>query len=116
MKTIESMESAENENLQLVYDKPYLFDEYQPELLIEAQKHFKPELVIFQGILYGNRFFSSLDHPEEDARLHDGTVAYRILGYANSIGEAQLKIDGRTWPLDDSEPIVDWSKIIIPYA
>jgi len=112
MKKLESDFDSREEFLQYVYDHPYFFDVAQPELLIETQKHFKPELALFQGIQAGNRFFSNCDHDRDERKLNDGTIAYRIIGYANSTDEAQLKLDGRTWPIDGSVPKMDFSMAI----
>ena len=71
------------------------------------------KFVILEGIKEGNRFFSTND-PEQDNRfLADGTLAYRIMGYADTVEEAQLKLYGYTFPLGDKERIVDYSKKII---
>lgn len=52
------------------------------------------EFAVFEGIKAGNRFYS-LNCPDEDqTRLSDGTVAYRILGYADTPDEALDIIEG----------------------
>lgn len=43
---------------------------------------------------------------------HTGETWYKIIGYADTVEEAQIKIDGRTWPLD-GEPVQFGTKI--PY-
>ena len=68
--------------------------------------------VILEGIKQGNRFFS-INNPDKDqTKLIDGTLAYRIIGYANSTDEAQMKLSGRTWHLDDTPDIYDRSQMI----
>ena len=57
------------------------------------------KLVLLEGIKRLNRFFSGYTPGEDPARLSDGTVAYRVLGYADSVEEAQMKLYGRTFPL-----------------
>ena len=70
------------------------------------------ELIILEGIEQGNRFFS-MNTPEEDGRfLADGRLVYKILGYADTTDEAQLKLYGSTYPLDGRERKVDLSMII----
>jgi len=56
--------------------------------------------VIYRGLEVGNRFFSlnNKKEPEEEkVKLLDGTVAYKILGYANTVAEAQIKLYGRSF-------------------
>lgn len=47
----------------------------------------------------GMRFFTSLSDQTDDeiVRLHDGTLAYRIIGYAGSTADAQLQLYGRVF-------------------
>jgi len=112
MKKTESDFENREDFLQYVYDQPYFYDVTNPELLIEVQKHFKPEMAIYQGIQQSNRFFSGCKHDQDERRLADGTIAYRIIGYANSTDEAQLKLDGRTWPHFGTPAKYDTSKMI----
>jgi hypothetical protein len=72
----------------------------------------EPKITMFEGIIAGNRFFSSYEPDKDQTKLDNGIVAYRILGYADSTEEAQLKLYGRTYPLDSKEPIVDVSQRI----
>ncbi len=53
------------------------------------------KFVILQGIAEGNRFFTDFVEGHDYTRLEDGTVAYRIIGYAETIAEAQTKLYGR---------------------
>lgn len=50
------------------------------------------KFVILEGIKEGNRFFTMYDPTRDYRYLKDGTVAYNIVGYADTIQEAQLKI------------------------
>ena len=56
----------------------------------------QPKFALFQGVLeenFGQKFFST-NHPEQNqTQLDDRRVAYRILGYADTIEEAQEKLD-----------------------
>jgi len=53
------------------------------------------QYAIFQGIEEHNRFFST-NHPNEDmTKLDNGKVAYVILGYANTIADAQMYLYGK---------------------
>lgn len=46
-------------------------------------------LVCLEGIEHGNRFYTSCSDKDEDhTRLKDGTVAYKVLGYADTPDEA----------------------------
>lgn len=50
---------------------------------------------VYRGLEQGNRFFSTNDpnEPEsEKVKLYDGTVAYEILGYADTEDEARAII------------------------
>src|SRR6056300_618306 len=46
------------------------------------------ENIGLEGIEDGNRFFTKNMPDKDQTRLYDGTVAYRILGYANTSEEA----------------------------
>ena len=53
----------------------------------------KPQYVILEGLEHGNRFFSL--NSEKDPTLSEtGEVWYRIIGYADTIAEAQTKLFG----------------------
>lgn len=47
----------------------------------------KKKYVILKGIKEGNKFFT-MNLPEP-TKLANGTIAYKIIGYANTIKEAQ---------------------------
>lgn len=57
------------------------------------------KFVILKGLKEGNEFFST-NGPEDCTRLSDGTVAYKIIGYADTVCEAQLKLYNRCYSLD----------------
>jgi hypothetical protein len=55
-----------------------------------------PKFALFRGVIPGvnkGQQFFSINHPEEDqTKLLDGTVAYEIIGYADTEEEAQQKL------------------------
>jgi hypothetical protein len=53
--------------------------------------------VILEGIEAHNRFFTQYDGSDQ-TKLVDGTMAYRVLGYADSVEEAQTKLGYITEP------------------
>ena len=58
------------------------------------------KFVLMEGLAEGNRFFTTNNPDEtelEKCTLVNGHVAYRILEYADSTKEAQLKLSGRTF-------------------
>lgn len=57
--------------------------------------------VVYRGLEQGNKFYSTntVSEPEsEKVKLNDGTVAYEILGYADTPEEARVIIWGRKEP------------------
>jgi len=56
------------------------------------------QYVLLEGIKHLNRFFTTYSPGEDPAKLKDGTVVYRILGYADTTAEVQMKLYGRTFP------------------
>lgn len=66
-----------------------------------------PKFTLFEGLEYRNRFFSMHTPDKDETRLADGTVAYKILGYANTVEEAQRKLYGHYEPLKDDILIVE---------
>jgi hypothetical protein len=50
--------------------------------------------VILEGIEYGNRFFCLNTHGVDHTRLATGEVAYRVLGYAATVAQAQIFLYG----------------------
>jgi len=54
-----------------------------------------PKFVLLKGIREGNRFFTT--NSQEPTRLNDGTVAYTIIGYADTVAQAQIKLYGKSY-------------------
>ena len=52
--------------------------------------------VLLEGIENFNRFYSTNSN-DDPTKLSDGTVAYRIIGYADTPEEAQTKLYGRVY-------------------
>jgi len=50
--------------------------------------------VILQGIELGNRFFCLNTPGIDHTRLYTGEVAYRVLGYADTVAQAQIFLHG----------------------
>ena len=46
---------------------------------------------------YRVRFISMVLGNDDPTKLYDGTLAYRILGYATTIEEAQIKLYGKAY-------------------
>jgi hypothetical protein len=46
------------------------------------------KFVSLEGIDIGNRFWTGNNPDEDPTKLYDGTVAYRVLGYANTPEDA----------------------------
>ena len=62
----------------------------------------RKKYTIFRSIEKGNRFFTLTNFLVEDqTKLFDGTVAYEILGYADTIKEAQIFLFGYATTLRD---------------
>jgi hypothetical protein len=62
----------------------------------------KRKFVLLRGVLEANYFdkFFTTYFPEEDpTKLQDGTTAYAIIGYADSVAEAQMILYGRIYPI-----------------
>lgn len=56
----------------------------------------KSPFVILRGVAHGNRFFSC-NNGSDPTKLTDGTVGYTILGYADTVEEAQIALFGRSY-------------------
>jgi len=54
-----------------------------------------PKLVILRNIKRGNRFFTDFKEGDDPTTLFDGTVAYEIVGYADSSYEIWLQWYGK---------------------
>jgi hypothetical protein len=50
------------------------------------------QFVILRNIESGERFFSNNTMGWDPRMLHDGTIAYAIVGYADSVEEAQRRL------------------------
>lgn len=62
--------------------------------------------VLLQGLELGNQFFSiASTDGYDDTKLLDGTVAYRIIGYAATVTEAQVKLYGRSYVPENYQEI-----------
>jgi hypothetical protein len=57
------------------------------------------QFACFEGLEQGNRFFSTNQPNEDMTKTADGKVSYKILGYANTVGEAQMILYGKEFPL-----------------
>lgn len=56
------------------------------------------KFVILRGVLEENfldKFFSSYTPGEDPTKMTDGTVAYRVVGFADTVEEAQIALYGR---------------------
>ena len=51
---------------------------------------------VLAGVNFGNRFFTP-NIGGDPTRLADGRVAYEVLGYADTVAEAQMKLYGRVY-------------------
>lgn len=62
--------------------------------MLEPNPDFK--FVILQGLERGNRFFTS--NCDKDPRITaDGKISYKILGFADTVEEAQTLLYGEDW-------------------
>lgn len=57
---------------------------------------YTPQYVVLQGLKEGNKFFSSY-LPGDNPILCLNKVAYRVLGYADTVKEAQMMLFGRNF-------------------
>jgi hypothetical protein len=58
------------------------------------------KLVILRGVLeenYLDKFFTTSVSGQDPTKLIDGTVAYAVLGFADTVAEAQMYLYGRTY-------------------
>ena len=46
---------------------------------------------------YRSSFFTTYTEGEDPTKLADGTVAYEIIDFADTVSEAQIKLYGRTY-------------------
>lgn len=76
--------------------------------------------VVLRGLKEGNTFFTAYTGKPEDeqVRLADGTVAYEIVGYANTVEEAQEMIrqsyikHGTTWRVEIMKYLMEMERQI----
>jgi hypothetical protein len=74
----------------------------------------KCEFIILQGIEAGNSFFTMNTPTEteiEKCTVHDGTIAYRILGYADTVYDAQMFLYGDSEYTKDLEKKCHYPKL-----
>lgn len=53
--------------------------------------------VLLEGLEYFNRFFSPYTNGEDPTKSAKGETWYKILGFADSVEEAQMKLYGRVY-------------------
>ena len=56
------------------------------------------KLVLLESIKYGNRFMSKHTEGSDPTKSAAGETWYRVLGYANTVEEAQIKLYGKSFP------------------
>jgi hypothetical protein len=57
------------------------------------------QFIILQGLVEGNRFFTDHVKGKDQTKLADGSLAYRVIGYAETVEEAQTKLYGKPFPI-----------------
>lgn len=55
----------------------------------------KTRYVILESLRFGSRFFSIYKKDADHTKLENGEVAYKILGYADNMVQAQTYLYGR---------------------
>jgi hypothetical protein len=58
------------------------------------------KFVILKGLEHKNKFFSTYTEGEDPTKSDTGETWYEILGYADSVEDAQIFLYGRTFPLN----------------
>lgn len=48
--------------------------------------------ILLRGLQWGNRFFTNYTPGWDHTKLNNGTVAYEIIGYADTVEEAQRSL------------------------
>jgi hypothetical protein len=56
----------------------------------------KPKYVLLRGIEWRNKFFC-FNLSDDPTKLYNGEIAYEVLGYADTVAEAQVKLYGRSF-------------------
>lgn len=59
-----------------------------------------PRYVLLEGLEFFNRFFSPYNPKDDPTKSATGETWYKILGFADTVEEAQMKLYGRTYPLN----------------
>lgn len=55
------------------------------------------KFILLEGLEFGNRFFTTYISMMIQTTLSTGEVAYKVLGYAASVEEAQIALYGRSY-------------------
>lgn len=55
------------------------------------------KFVLLRGLEEGNEFFST-NTDSDPTKSYDGEIIYEVIGYADSVEEAQTKLYGRAFP------------------
>lgn len=70
----------------------YLLEMNTVEEMTQENTKTEGEFVCLEGIKYGNRFFSTHTPGSDPTKLANGETAYKVLGFANTMLEAQQLI------------------------
>lgn len=64
-------------------------------IIREAQKHLQEQskFVVLEGLKKGNRLYAFNTFGGNNVRLGDGTIAYKVIGYADSSDEVMRILD-----------------------
>jgi hypothetical protein len=71
----------------------------QLRILDDEVKTPKNNFVLLQSIKTNDRFFTSYKEGDEPTKSAGGEIWYTVLGYAETVEEAQKKLYGRHFPL-----------------
>lgn len=77
-------------------------EETPPTKANDATNETRERFVILEGIEHHNRFFTMYSGGDP-TKSDTGGTWYKILGYADTVSEAQIKLYGRDFPLPVSE-------------
>jgi hypothetical protein len=72
----------------------------------------KKKLILLQGVTEENwycSFMTTNDPSKDQTKGHTGEVWYKVIGYADTVEEGQLKLYGRTYPLPAQVAAMDCS-------
>jgi hypothetical protein len=67
-----------------------------------------PKYVALEGIKEGNKFYTAYTEGEDPTRLYDGTVAYKVLGFADTDTESQKLLGYGIDPEHDREVLASY--------